>query len=62
MRNLKVHNDCISSGSLRTDIAVGTDYRLTPALSIGADLGWQLNTYSHACSALNIGMVTKAVF
>lgn len=62
MRNLKVHNDCISSGSLRTDIAVGADCRLTPALSIGADLGWQLNTYSHACSALNIGMVTKAVF
>lgn len=62
MRNLKVHNNAISAGSFRTDIAAGTDCRLTPALSVGADLGWQLNTYSHACSALNISLVTKACF
>lgn len=62
MRNLKVHGDCISSGSFRFDLAAGADYRLTPALSIGADLGYQLCTYSHACSALNIGFVTKANF
>lgn len=62
MRNLKVHYDCVSRRSFRSDIAIGSDYRVTPALSVGADLGWQLTTYGHACSALNIGMVTKAVF
>ncbi|MDE5929977.1 MAG: phosphatase PAP2 family protein [Muribaculaceae bacterium] len=62
MRNLKVHYDCISAGSFRADIRAGADCRLTPALSIGADLGYRLTTYSHACSALSLGFITKANF